>query len=86
MIETLDDLEATIARMKSGQRLDLEHAFGSLWPRPEFPRADDYLSDRERAERWCRARDCSIRENHDPPKLVIAKGRSGPPSSQSSQG
>jgi hypothetical protein len=70
---TLAKLASVIERMRPGQRLDLENTFGSLWPRPEFPLADDHLTDRERAERWCRAHGCSIRENFDPPKLIIER-------------
>jgi hypothetical protein len=71
-VESLDELADVLSDIKVGQRLDLERVnFRSLWPRPPLPYRDDYLSEEERAEQWCRAFGCTIRENFDPPKLVI---------------
>lgn len=72
----LTELARTLDSMRAGHRLYLERCtWRTLWPRPSIFQTDDYLSDRERAERWCAVFDCTIHENFDPPRLVIEKRR-----------
>lgn len=74
-IDTLEQLAAILDNMKPGDRVSLAGSFHTLWPSPDLPRDDDYLSDRERAERWCRGFACVIREDlaRNPPCLVIER-------------
>lgn len=74
LIENLDQLAGVLEAMDIGQRLDLPRmSYRTLWPRPEMPLKDDYLTDQQRAERWCEHFGCSVREQFDPPGLRFAK-------------
>ena len=76
IVDNLDALAGVLEGMDVGHRFDLPRAgFRTLWPRPDMPLKDDYLSDRERAERWCDHFGCTVWERHDPPGLSFEKVR-----------
>lgn len=73
-VDNLERLAVVLDGMKPGFRVNLERVgFRSLWPRPEYPAADDYLTDEERAAQWCRQFGCTIRESYDPRGLLVEK-------------
>ena len=72
---SLPHLAAKIDEMDPGDRLIVLAGYTALWPRPPAHEADDYLSDKERAKRWCDRRGCNIWERMDPPGLYIEKRR-----------
>jgi hypothetical protein len=76
IIENLETLAGVLEGMDVGQRLDAPRiGFRSLWPRPEMPLKDDYLSDAERAQRWCEHFGCEVRALLDQPGLRFEKVR-----------
>ena len=86
MIETLTQLAAALRAMSEGQRMIVERVtFTSLWPRPPFPKPDDWLEDRERGQRWCTAYGCTVWEQFDPAGLAFEKARTEATASNSSE-
>jgi hypothetical protein len=75
MIENLEQLAGVLEAMDVGHRLDLPLRLSTLWPNPRYPLADDYLEPPQRAQNWCEHFGCTVREQLDPPKVVIEKVR-----------